>query len=827
MDALAEVASRQRPQTIVRQHNETSSNSSIITHGSTRSVVDAAMPDAPPTAESYKFDSLPSEVATELSHWAKRVQDNPFDVTSHTTLVQKLHAEFCNHVESGRDAHSFGPVQALRQARSAMDKIFPVGEELWVGWLTDENLLSRTIDDRINVMDLHHRSILDEPSSAALWRNYGDYMYFLWSASNSNEGGWSEEDRTIGQEVFKWDSMVDVWEQGIDRTQWHLNDSNLVWDRYIEILIGDLDRTPSPQKITNIKEKFIERLTAKAHATFEQTAQAFSQFLSQYDAKAYESTMASVSQRSGQIKKLLALRDPYEFKVQQASDRCDKDAEWTAYNEYLAWELKTKGVFSTDLINGLYERATTRFPTDAGLWNDYVEFLIENPVREIPTLSVLERATRHCPWSGELWSHRLLAMESENKAFEEIEEVKHKATASGLVDANSMEDLMKVYIAWCGYLRRRAFKPGSTEEEIDMAEMGIRSSIEDGLKAGEKRYGSDYTGDPSYRLERIHIKLLYQRNDYAGCTALWEDMTNRVGDSYDFWYRYYIYSMITWGKATLNVNPIAAPTPNQATKVLEMALARVETLDWPEQLLPMYLNHCEQHETVQVYRQALITVRRATKKIAERRERERLAYEEHTATRAVSTSEPIKRKRDDDSVVEDVQPKKLKADAPQDAMEVDQSHAPVEPEQPKRDRENTTILVHNLPEGTTEIRVRQFFRDCGTVNDIHIHGTTGSLTAMVEFETKDDALYAQTRVNKPFDGNSISIEFSTGSTLWVTNYPPTADDKYIRSLFEKVCFHCSAILFTANFHFSMARYPKCDSHRFKAIPIEDSAMCNS
>jgi squamous cell carcinoma antigen recognized by T-cells 3 len=775
MDALAEAAARQRPQTILRQHDQ-SSNSTTTQSGSSRSTIDAIMPDAPPAPDSYDFSSLPHSVREKLASCVKRVADNPFDIAAHTELVQTLHQEFCRHVEAGKDAHSFEPVNALRQARLAMDKIFPVGEDLWIGWLTDENLLSRSIDDHINVMDLHLKSVLDEPSSAQLWRRYGDYMYYLWSASNSPESGWSESDRAIGKEVFQWEPMMDVWEQGIARTQLHLNDSNLVWDRYMEILVNDLSRESPPQKIANIREKFMERLTARAHATWDQTSQAFSQFLSKYDQDAYEETMSLASQRSANVKKTFSMRESFEFKIQQAQERCDKDSEWAVYTEYLAWEIRMKGIFSKDLINGLYERATTRFSTDANLWVEYVEFLIESPVKDIPMLSVLERATRHCPWSGDLWSHRILAMESEGKSFEEVEEVKHKATASGLVDINGLEDLMKVYIAWCGYLRRRAFTSAASEDERDVAEMGIRSSIEHVMQAGQKKYGNEFKGDPQYRLERIHIKFQYQRNGIESCRALWNDLIPRVGDSYDFWYRYYIWAMLVWSKL-IHTSEGASAVPKDATQVLEMALQRIDTMDWPEQLLPMYLNHCEQHESVQVYRKALIEVRRATKRIEERREKEKVAQ-------AVPQSEQTgKRKRNDESVADEQQTKKLKGEEDVESMAVAVADSAA---QPKRDRENTTIVVRDLPNDVTQTKVRQFFRDCGTVNDVHLYKEGGKQVAMVEFETKEDALFAQSKVTKPFEGQTISIEFSTGSTMWVTNYPPSADEKYIRNLFGKV-----------------------------------------
>ena len=61
-----------------------------------------------------------------------------------------------------------------------------------------------------------------------------------------------------------------------------------------------------------------------------------------------------------------------------------------------------------------------------------------------------------------------------------------------------------------------------------------------------------------------------------------------------------------------------------------------------------------------------------------------------------------------------------------------------------------------------------------------------SITATIEFESKEDVLTAHTKSMKTYDGHSIDIQFGTGTTLWVTNYPAEADEGYIRTLFKEV-----------------------------------------
>lgn len=80
------------------------------------------------------------------------------------------------------------------------------------------------------------------------------------------------------------------------------------------------------------------------------------------------------------------------------------------------------------------------------------------------------------------------------------------------------------------------------------------------------------------------------------------------------------------------------------------------------------------------------------------------------------------------------------------------------------------------------------FLQCGTINSLKLlpdeDGET--LIATIEFDSKEDVLTAQTKDLKDFDGNSIQVEVGAGSTIYVTNFPPIADEAYIRGLFDKV-----------------------------------------
>ena len=685
------------------------------------------MSDAP--ARTFSAAHVSQQDSETIAALVKHIEDNPYAYETHVRLLNLLHAGLLAHIEASQPPHSYELLGDLRQAREAMTFKFSLGEDLLADWIRDESLLARTTEERIAVMELCHRALEDEPQSAVLWRLYGDWTHVLWAAAHDADPKpaheWSSEDKMIGQEVFKWETMMQVWEEGIAATQWRLDDSNLVWDRWIEIVMEDQNRSPAAEKVRKLEAAYVERLL-KPHATWDQTFQQFSTFISTYDNSAYEETMAVTNRRAAQAKQQFAHREPFELKIKAAVGNGDRDAERYAFLEYIDWEVRKQGVFSFHLINSLYERATLRFPTDASLWEDHVNALVENASAGFSALPVSKRAARHCPWSGSLWAKYLLSLEAEGKDFSVMEDVKHRATKTGLLDVGGMEELITVYVAWCGFLRRRAFSSGADEDELDVAEVGIRSALEHVKEIGEKRYGPEYKGDPMYRLERIYAKFLTQSGNHDGAREVWHSLIPHRGDGYDFWYRYYIYEMVL-ASVSLKAggpNVIAQNNPPLlATAVLRQGLTRVLTMDWPESLIEMFLNHCEQHEGVQEIRMAEIEARKAMKQVSIRRQQESTQAAEaaavtqsqeqdsSAAVAAVEGSVSGKRKRSAEATGDGgTISKKTKQDEVANPAQPDIASISAN-SQSTRDREHTSIVVENIPKEATELKVRQFFRD--------------------------------------------------------------------------------------------------------------------
>lgn len=784
-----------------------------------RTSFDIAMSEGPRenARRGYGQTSLDPDAQRLATEAFNQIQENPHIYDAHVKFIGILHTGFVNHVYPPNqpgihgDPRRYDLLKDLRIAREEMDKLFAMGQDLWAEWIADETLLAHTVNERIAVMELCQRSVEEEFGSTELWKIYGDWVLHLYKEAHEHgPGQWTEEDRMIGREVFSWQSVLDVWQRAAEATQWMINDVDGVWDRLLEVLDNDINRaSPNSQerigKINHLRGLWDIRLQTP-HAEWDRSFQKFSGFIStHYGPANYEEIMAKTVACASEAKGLFETREKSEAELRKAQETGDKASEWTAYSEYIETELSRKRgrrngfhAFNFELVNAVYQRAVLRFPTDVSLWEDYVMFLIDQAMHghaSTTTIATLDRATRHCPWSGNLWSQYLLSSEREGQSFSKISNIKHKATSTGLLDAGGMEEVLKVHTTWCSYLRRRAFFSDSTDEDLDVAQVGILSAMESVQELGEKKYGQSYQGDPLFRLERIYIRYLSESGSWDSAREKFKDLVPRRGNSYEFWLVYYGWELICWRKFVLGESTVDAarrtPSPSYATAVLKQAIKRTD-LDWPEKIVQTYIAHCEDYEDSDELQLAVIATRKAMRAVNSRREneaREAAAAQQlqqkqqWEAASEIEASSSEKRKREEDEIDANHEPTNKKVRS--DDTTTDQPAATSAP--PVRDRENATVVAKNLPQEATELQVRQFFRNYGTINSVKMVPSEdkNSQTVHIEFEAREDALGALARDQKLFNDNTIQVQLDSSSTLWVTNFPPATDENFIRELFAK------------------------------------------
>ncbi|KIW15092.1 hypothetical protein PV08_07879 [Exophiala spinifera] len=783
-----------------------------------RASFDIAMVETPQQAMrvDYSETSLPIESQQRLAELVAYVQETPSMYDAHKEIIKILHQGFVDHIypssspNARRDPRTYELLSELRQARENFDKLFAVGEEQWLDWLQDESILAQTAEERVNVVDKCRRAVEEEYGSAPLWITYGDWVLhcYRWALDSPTdaEGEDGEAERLVGREVFDWKLVLDIWDKAIHSTKHDMAHSHEVWDKYMTVRFGDVGQKLSPADAAAALELFQARLRVP-HAMWEQTFQSFSSFISANLPAEYESVMSTTLKESSMAKELFAERDTYESALRQAQANADQALEYSTFDQYIVFERaeqekvakkrNTKGrrnvkiVENTefDMVSALYSRAVLRFPAVVAIWEAHFDYLVERSKSDL--LPLLARATKHCPWSGALWKQYLLTSENAEVDFDETEKIKHKATSTGLLDAAGIEQALIIYDAWCGYLLRRTKRMEATEEDADVAEMGIRSSIE-AVQSLASKQGASPDFDSSFRLQRKHVEFLKSQGRFDNARALFDETVAEFGKCYKFWLTFYEFELqksvqmaFIQHKGEERLSTLwSAPF---AVGVLKQGLQH-PGLDEPQHLIDALLNHCEDYEDADELQHALGLARKVQKEVLERKRLESLQAESiaissrkaemQVASRTEDVANGLhigKRKREDD--IQDTDNKKRNTTADEVQQSVEDT---LGQEDLKRDREHASILVRNLPDNVHETKIRQFFDSCGVVK--HVKYLEDENSAVVEFEDADAATFALSRDGREFEGAELSVVLNTGSTLYITNYPATADEAFIRNL---------------------------------------------
>ncbi|KAF2773023.1 hypothetical protein EJ03DRAFT_333664 [Teratosphaeria nubilosa] len=826
MEVLADVASRQvhRPTSrtnsggSIRQADIDAQRSPFFGHQpqpppifrnkSGQSLADLTMAEAPsqtPPPRSFTSNSLSEAELQTVTELLGYLRENSYAYDSHVQLINLLHKGFLAHVYPPSDAeeiaqqdpHSYGLLNELRQAREAMDSRFAVGEEIWADWLADEVLIAKSGEERVNVTELYQKAVSDEPASVKLWVAYADFVQVNQAACHDLEGsdqtGWTQEDKELCKELFTKEMLANVLEQAVAATQWRIDASHLLWDRFADLALQTFPSAPFSGDVLRLREMFIQRLQIP-HATSAQTAQLFWHIINKFEPNNWELIMAQVNEIAEPARRQVTMREAHEVAVQRSEESGDRAALFSAFNDYLQWDRKhrDRGAFAHELSCSLYDRALIRFPTYTEWWIDYIDLVVSHGSAAAPLLPLIERATRHCPWSGDLWGKRILRSAVENKPYFEVDHTKHRATNSGLLDIGGLEELLKVLQQWCNYLRRHAFAITSSEDNQDTAEVGIVQALEDIQRAGVTVYGKEFKGDPLYRLEAIQIKFLTEARRLNDAREIWRRLVAVQKDSYDFWHKYYQWEILLWGSDRLN-DACRVETkengPHLATAVVQEALSS-KHIDLPEKAVELYLLHFEHHESAEKYQAALIEARNFEKRLAMRRAREAEAAAAEVVHQpaAVVETQPMAvaggKRKAEDVITNGECSKKPKSDTPQASSSGEASASASA--QIKRDREHNTVTMRNLSAEVTELDIQKFFRDIGKPISINIlKGNDGeTASATVEFESHEDVVAAKTRNGKELGGHEVRIHGGSQNTLYVTNYPAEYDETAIRNLFE-------------------------------------------
>eukprot|EP00794_Sanderia_malayensis_P014299 gene14299-15787_t len=438
---------------------------------------------------SIDLDGLSSMVANAIQ-WAKQIVENPFQYDNHLELIKELRL--------------LGDLEKLRKARETMAELFPLTEELWIEWFTDELPLAVVPDHKEYILSLFEKAIKDY-TSVRIWLQY---CQFVLDGIQSSTG---------------LEDVRDIYERAITSVGLHLTEGCSLWDSYREFEMALLESLQAGNQDTDVQKieaqmNKVEALYRRQlavpllgmEATFDEYEDWTSEPIPESTEKAYERACAKLEQC-------------LQFENKLSTAALPKLVE---YQEYISFEMKDG---DPARIQCVFERAIKDNCLQSDLWQQYTQYLDHKLKVPSIALKVHERAVRNCPWISTLWDDYLKAMDQNKCSYSEVKEVFQKAIASGF---SSGEEYLQLWLTYCDSMKGRV-ESWESADEIE----ALRKAFEEAATYMEHYFGAD--GDKSSLLRRYWaaIEAKYLGN-LKKAQELWDAVMKIHGKDTHMWLEY-------------------------------------------------------------------------------------------------------------------------------------------------------------------------------------------------------------------------------------------------------------------------------------------------
>ncbi|KAJ6937885.1 hypothetical protein NC652_012239 [Populus alba x Populus x berolinensis] len=338
-----------------------------------------------------------SQQNLELKTLETELSGNPANYDSHAQYIKLL--------------RKMGEIDKLKQAREAMNNVFPLSPDMWRDWAKDEASISGP-EGFAGVEKIYDRGVFDY-LSVSLWCDYLNYI----QEHDPSVRECSPDGISKAQNLF---------ERALTAAGLHVAEGNKIWELYREFeqavlhTIDENDIKAKELQVQRIRNIFHRQLSVPL-VNLRSTLLAYKAWEVEQgidlDAKSSEVDGLSSHLASAYQKAMEAYnaRAPHE---EQISMQNISDTEKIQnFMNYLKFE---KSVGDPARVQVLYERAMADFPISSDLWLDYTRYLdrtlkVGNVLRD-----VYSRATKNCPWIGELWVQYMLSLERGRAPEKEI-----------------------------------------------------------------------------------------------------------------------------------------------------------------------------------------------------------------------------------------------------------------------------------------------------------------------------------------------------------------------------------------------------------------------
>ncbi|KAJ7067860.1 hypothetical protein C8F01DRAFT_1078564 [Mycena amicta] len=726
-----------------------------------------------------------------LSAVLTNIESKPFDHALHAT-----------HIRLTRDLKQ-DPLSAI----DLMTSFLAAPDDVWLARIqplesaVDLNS-AESVEELLSLYKLAEEDYLSLP----ILKKHAEFI-----VSTFNQYKESEKPQDLADHfTVQWtrDALTEI----VNKASWHLA-SNELWDQLREWELDELDAVSEavkPEAVTRVERLILERLE-QPHANSEDVAQAYSSFTTKYKpADAYESLLVAASKTRAKATKTYKKRDSWETALSQSPTLEN-------YALYITSERRAKNpdwpILRTLFERAIAEAAKRRFAGEEGtedslrsFWTGYCDTarILGAEVEE--ELQIFSRAVRSVPGSGEVWTRYLRCLVSyfllfprpkahidgQERAGEasvaSVSEIYDKALNTNLLQSD-VEQLVPVILARAGY-EKRLFEASEGDEDRFVT---LIATLEAGIELVRK---ASPTGDARLRVEKFLVAVYTIADMKDGAIETLHASAKHNKSSYNAW--------ITYTDALIRYEQY-----EQARETF--VDLHKKHLDWPEAIWEAWIAFENLHGSVEEIEacgdkiekaQYVVNTRRA--KDAERQAAQYAAQQmasvpveqapvpqvpsakaEAMEVDSATPSGPRGKKRAAEDPSQDERNKKPKLGMiiPNICWTKQTPETIAVPL--KRDRENCTVFVADLPSGVTENDLVALFKDCGEVRETKIKTLSGAMVATVEMSDRDSIPAALTKDKKRIRGEEIAVHLAWKSTLYVANYPESTDDATLRELFGK------------------------------------------
>ncbi|KAF8073869.1 hypothetical protein FPV67DRAFT_1479613 [Lyophyllum atratum] len=682
------------------------------------------------------------------------------------------------HIQHIRLAQSLEGMEA--QAKSAMEMLpdfLAAGDEVWSLLIEEkENSVDlQTAEGVEELLALYSRAEADYLSIPILQK----HLQFILDRYEEYSGDEPKPSELGILFSVPWTraAITEVVNKGIG----HLTKSHLLWDLQRDWELQQLESATGSEKSSladAIQLFFLARLR-QPHTDSEETLQYYSTFTTNHRPPGqYEPLLVAASKIRAQAVKAFERREPLEAALLQSSFSLE------AYARYLASERRARNpdllVMSTVYERAIAEADKRRFNGEPGaeealrmFWVGYCDSLRLNQAGEDEQMAVLKRAVRSIPGSGEVWARYIRYLERTEESREGgdgVADVFNQAFSTQMLQSD-IEQIIPVILARAGYEKRR-IEANPDDEDILPTLIAI---LENGIEMVRQ---ASKTGDAKLRLEKYLAAIYDMATLQDSAITVWDTASKFLKTSYLAWISY---------TDTL----IKYQQYDKARKIFSDI--HVKNIDWPEAIWEAWIAFEHLHGSVEELDTCLDKVEKAQYQVNSRRAKdaEKASFEAmQVIMEAQASTVPVAETPVPDvDVPMDVDVPRVRGTKREAEEEPAGEHKKPRIEQNppplKRDRENSTVFVADLPQGVTKEELVELFKDCGKVREVKITQLPNMVVATVEFFERDSIPAALTKDKKRIRDHEITVHLAWKSTLYVTNFPETTDDAVIRDIFGK------------------------------------------